>query len=65
MEPDTTGHEAIDHDEPFVHSWRVSQLKRLGIPGPMAETILPVFRIWSAQLILPATVRAQMEQAKG
>jgi hypothetical protein len=37
MEPGTTGHEAIDHDEQSVHNWRVSQLKRLGIPGPLAE----------------------------
>ena len=33
-----TDHEAIDHDESPVHNWRVSQLKRLGIPGPLAET---------------------------
>jgi hypothetical protein len=37
MEPPANGHEAIDHDEPFVHSWRVGQLMRLGIPGPLAE----------------------------
>ena len=28
----------IDLDESLVHNWRVSQLKRLGIPGPLAET---------------------------
>ena len=28
----------IDLDESLVHDWRVSQLKRLGIPGPLAET---------------------------
>jgi hypothetical protein len=32
MEPPTTG-----HDDLSVHSWRVSQLTRLGIPGPLAE----------------------------
>ena len=37
MEPPTNSHEAIDRDEPFVHSWRVSQLMHLGIPGPLAE----------------------------
>ena len=37
MKPPANGHEAIDHDQPFVHNWRVSQLKRLGIPGPLAE----------------------------
>lgn len=39
MEPTLTvvGHEAIDHDELLVHDWRVAQLKRLGIPGPLAE----------------------------
>ena len=29
--------EAIDHDRPLVHSWRAAQLKRLGIPEPLAE----------------------------
>ncbi len=29
-----TRHEAIDHDELPVRNWRVSQLKRAGIPGP-------------------------------
>jgi hypothetical protein len=37
MEPTTIGQEAVDHDELLVHRWRVSQLKRLGIPGPLAE----------------------------
>jgi len=32
-----TRHEAIDHDELLVRNWRVSQLKRCGIPGPLAE----------------------------
>ena len=33
MEPRTTVQEAIGHDESPVHNWRVSQLKRLGVPG--------------------------------
>jgi hypothetical protein len=33
MEPPTTGQEAIGHDESPVHNWRVSPLKRLGVPG--------------------------------
>ena len=39
MEPIPTiaRHEAIDHDELLVHEWRVRQLKRLGIPGLLAE----------------------------
>jgi hypothetical protein len=37
MEPPALGHDAIDHDESPVHNWRVSQLTRLGIPGPLAE----------------------------
>ena len=37
MEMPATGLEAIDPDEPSVHNWRVSQLMRLGIPGPLAE----------------------------
>jgi hypothetical protein len=39
MEPTLTvaGHEAIDRDELLVHDWRVKQLKRLGIPGHLAE----------------------------
>jgi hypothetical protein len=28
---------AIGHDELLVHNWRVWQLTRLGIPGPLAE----------------------------
>jgi hypothetical protein len=32
MEPHTA-----DRDELLVHTWRVSQLTRLGIPGPLAE----------------------------
>jgi hypothetical protein len=37
MKPTITGHEAVNHDEPLVHNWRVSQLTRLGIPRPLAE----------------------------
>jgi hypothetical protein len=37
MEPATTGHDVIDHDGSSVHHWRVSQLRRLGMPGPLAE----------------------------
>ena len=37
MELPTAGHDAIDRDESFVHNWRVSQLRRLGISGPLAE----------------------------
>jgi hypothetical protein len=31
------GHEAIERDKHLVHKWRVAQLKRLGIPEPLAE----------------------------
>ena len=37
MEPTAAGHETIDHGESHVHRWRVSQLKRLGIPESLAE----------------------------
>jgi hypothetical protein len=37
MGPLTTGHDAIEHDESPVHNWRVSQLKRFGISGSLAE----------------------------
>ena len=37
MEPAMTGHEAVDHSELPVHTWRVAQLTRLGIPGLLAE----------------------------
>lgn len=37
MEPFTVPN-VIDHDESLVHNWRAWQLKRLGIPGPLAET---------------------------
>ena len=30
-------HEAINDGEHLVHQWRVTQLKRLGIPGPLAQ----------------------------
>jgi hypothetical protein len=30
-------HEAINHDVHSVHEWRVTQLKRLGVPAPLAE----------------------------
>jgi len=31
------GHEAMERGERCVHEWRVTQLIRLGIPGPLAE----------------------------
>ena len=34
-----SGHESINDDESLVHDWRVAQLTRLGIPGPLAETV--------------------------
>ena len=37
MEPPITGQDAISRDDMLVHSWRVSQLTRFGIPGPLAE----------------------------
>jgi hypothetical protein len=37
MEPPITGHHAISRDGSSVHNWRVSQLKRLGLSGPLAE----------------------------
>jgi hypothetical protein len=39
MEPTqlVAGHEAIERDQHIVHKWRVTQLKRLGIPEPLAE----------------------------
>jgi hypothetical protein len=37
MEPPITGHDSISRDESPVHKWRVSQLTRLGLPGPLAE----------------------------
>ena len=37
MEPPITGHDAISRDDMRVYRWRVSQLTRLGIPGPVAE----------------------------
>ena len=37
MEPTATGHDVIDCDGSSVHRRRVSQLRRLGMPGPLAE----------------------------
>jgi hypothetical protein len=37
MEPPITGHDAISRDNRLMHNWRVSQLTRLGLPGPLAE----------------------------
>ena len=33
----TPGMAHSPHDESLVHEWRVTQLTRLGIPGPLAE----------------------------
>ncbi len=53
MEPPTTGQEAIGHDESPVHNWRVSQLERLGVPGPLAPAVLAASRLmlWSGMRI--------------
>ena len=37
MEPPITGYDAISRDESPVHAWRVFQLTRLGLSGPLAE----------------------------
>ena len=37
MEPAITGHEAVDHDDLLVHTWRVARFTRLGIPALLAE----------------------------
>jgi hypothetical protein len=37
MKPTITGHEAVNHDDLLVHTWRVAQLTRLGIPRSLAE----------------------------
>lgn len=37
MKPLITDHDAISRDDMLVHSWRVSQLTRLGVSGPLAE----------------------------
>jgi len=37
LRPATAGQEAMDREERSVHDWRVSQLTRLGIPGPPTE----------------------------
>jgi hypothetical protein len=36
MMPQVT-QEAIDHDSLLLRNWRAAQLKRLGIPGTLAE----------------------------
>ena len=38
MKPVITGQDSMDHDERSVHNWCVSQLTRLGISRPLAET---------------------------
>jgi hypothetical protein len=37
MEPPIAGHDAISRDNRLMHNWRMSQLTRLGLPGPLAE----------------------------
>ena len=37
MKLTTADQQAIDREKQLVHDWRVSQLTRLGIPGPLAE----------------------------
>jgi hypothetical protein len=38
MKPATTSQDSMDDDDRSVHNWRVSQLARLGISRPVAET---------------------------
>jgi hypothetical protein len=35
MKLTATGQQVMDREERSVHDWRVSQLTRLGIPGPL------------------------------
>jgi hypothetical protein len=42
-----TRHEAIDHDELPVRNWRVSQLKRCGIPGAAGRGLRQPHRLAS------------------
>lgn len=37
MEPASASYETIGPSEPSVHDWRVFQLRRLGVPGVLAE----------------------------
>jgi hypothetical protein len=37
MEPAITVHQSTICDDQPVHNWRAAQLKRLGIPEPLAE----------------------------
>jgi hypothetical protein len=37
MKPFATGRDAISREESSIHNWRVFQLKRLGLPGLLAE----------------------------
>ena len=37
MKPSVTGRDAVSREESSIHNWRVSQLKRLGLPGLLAE----------------------------
>jgi hypothetical protein len=38
MESAITAHERVAQGESLVHEWRVLQLKRLGVPGLLAES---------------------------
>ena len=37
--PAPPSHEAINHDDPLVHEWRMTQLARLGIPWSLAQAV--------------------------
>lgn len=37
MERTLARHEGIEHGDALVHDWRAAQLKRFGIPAPLAE----------------------------
>ncbi len=37
--PAAARHEAIEQDERPVHQWRMAQLRRLGIPRPLADVV--------------------------
>jgi hypothetical protein len=37
--PEAAGHEAVNDEVSAVHEWRAAQLRRLGIPVPLAEAV--------------------------
>lgn len=37
MQPQVSAYRSVEREKQSVHDWRVAQLRRLGVPGTLAE----------------------------